>query len=312
MNTDKQTEEEIKLRHPQQENSPNDDSSFNGNLSITALYTSAVWDWAQFSGAPYLISEDAKRVFSVTNFALSIMRLFRWSLPRLPEGLAQRHTLIDQLAKEKKPAFIIELASGLSMRGWRCLKEQQTESIKHYIEVDLPHVIEHKKQILDHNNQLPTRLSFFAKDLRELTLNDLEVLVADETELVFIAEGLVMYLSPEELRVLFHKVAQILVKRRGRLIFDWVPTVEQPPPGMFGRLLGRLMKLFTGGDSFQRDQRTRDDMKALLLSLGAVQVDTYDCHLIADQYSLPFADVNTQQLVFCAEFEGLIPTSEVL
>ena len=279
---------------------------FTGNLSITALYTSAVWHWAQFSGAHFFNSEDARRVFSVTNLALAVMRVFRWSLPHLPEGLAQRHTLIEQLASENDTELMIEFASGLSMRGWRTLTMSQVNRrLKRYIEIDLPHVLEHKRQALTQKNELPLGLSFFHKDLKELGLEELEQLVADTSKPTFIAEGLVMYLSPEELRVFFGLLAQLLVKQGGRLIFDWVPTIEQPKPGLFGRVLAALMRRFTGGDSFQRDQRSRDDMKTLLLDLGATSVTLYDCHLYAEERHLPFPAVHTQQLVFCADFTVL-------
>ena len=74
--------------------------AFQGNLSVTSLYTAGVWSWAKMDGASLVSNVDTDRVFGVTNAALAVMRLFRWGLPRLPEGLAQRHVLIDQLTKE--------------------------------------------------------------------------------------------------------------------------------------------------------------------------------------------------------------------
>ena len=114
-----------------------------GDLSVTALYTAQTWAWAQFKGAETFTSDQTRVVFKVTNGALALMRLFRWGLPRLPEGLAQRHLLIDQLAEEREPDVILELAAGLSSRALR-LSESLSSSLKRYLEVDLPHVIDFK------------------------------------------------------------------------------------------------------------------------------------------------------------------------
>src|SRR5438128_8918842 len=43
-----------------------------GDLSITALYTSAVWAWGRVPCAHLLATTDAKRVFDVTNAALAV------------------------------------------------------------------------------------------------------------------------------------------------------------------------------------------------------------------------------------------------
>ena len=93
-----------------------------------------------------------------------------------------------------------------------------------------------------------------------------------------------------------------LSKGRGRLLFDWVPTIEQPKPGLIGRGLSFLMKLFTGGDSFQRDERSREHMSTLLEEYGARSVQVIDPRAVAIERSLPFSEHHTQQLIFCADF----------
>ena len=306
MSTEMQTRERSSLKDnmDSQHKTGLDHSEYelNGDLSVTALYTAGVWHWAGFKYAELVISIDSKRIFKVTNFALSIMRLFRWKLPKLAQGLAQRHTLIDQLSQELPAKTIIELASGLSTRSFRHCQNRDLKQLEQYIEVDLPHVIKHKQERLNQAGELPPTLHFHAQDLKFFEAEKFKEQFHLSDSIVVIAEGLVMYLKAEELKVLFLQIASLLKTGQGRLVFDWLPSIEEPPPGLLGRTLGYLMKRFTGGHGFERDQRSRHDMIDLLYELGAKNVELYDTHLIAQSRSLPFAQANTQQLIFCVDF----------
>lgn len=279
-------------------------TSLKGDLSVTALYTAGVWHWAGFQGADLVANEETQRVFKVTNAALALMRLYRWKLPRLAESLAQRHCLIDQLIQEYAPLTVIELASGLSTRSQRICSAPDLMDLQHYIEVDLPHVIQHKEQRLNTQNAIPKKLRFKGQDLKTLSTEDLTELLCETTKPVITAEGLFMYLEVEEAEQLLQIICSQLVMTGGRFIFDWVPTVEQLRPGIFGRILSFFMRLFTGGASFQRDERTRDDMQGLLRRLGAQQISLFDTQFVAQERCLPFPDAPTQQLVFCADFDS--------
>ena len=274
----------------------------NGDLSVTALYTAETWHWAGFDYAEQVVNVDSERVFKVTNFALSIMRLFRWNLPKLAPGLAQRHSLIDQLSQERSTRTIIELASGLSTRSYRLCYGQAANTIEQYIEIDLPHVLNHKKKLLHRAGNLPKALQFHALDLKLFEASTFKKQFSLSEINLVIAEGLVMYLKADELKLLLGQVSDLLKASHGRFIFDWVPSIEEPSPGFIGRTLAYLMKLFTGGESFERDQRTRQDMVHLLYDLGAKKVELYDTQLIAKSRNLPFANTKTQQLVFCVDF----------
>ena len=289
----------IKADH---ESASEDTEAFQGNLSVTSLYTAGVWSWAKMEGASLVSNVDTDRVFGATNAALAVMRLFRWGLPRLPEGLAQRHVLIDQLTEEADHDLIIELAAGLSMRGWRVMRAKGDASrLRRYIEIDLPHVMTHKmKALLE--EALPKGLILEARDLKLLNQNDIEELLEDSETPLIIAEGLVMYLSHSELEEIISLLGPELEARGGRLIFDWVPTIEQPRPGLIGRVLGALIRLFTGGETFKRDERSREDVRELLLSNGASRVQLIDTDQVAESRELPFPKAKTQQLIFYADF----------
>lgn len=258
-----------------------------GDLSVTALYTSGTWSWAGFQGADLLVSPEAERVFGVTNAVLWLASWFATG-PSLKHSLVQRHALVDHLTRDGSD--IVELAAGLSRRG----THRSADPAVRYVEVDLPHVVARKEQLLartDEGRQVLARENFtrIAGDITEL---DLEPLLNEQTCIV--AEGLLMYLDAPAQRTLFGRLAG------HRFVFDLVPPAEQPDVGWIGRLLSRVMRVFTGGAGFIEDKRTREDIVADLRGAGftAVRVTTpeqekgFDC---------PHRGERTQTVVFVAE-----------
>ncbi len=131
-------------------------------------------------------------------------------------------------------------------------------------------------------------------------LEKLHLIAGDATELplppsdIAIAEGLVMYLDPPSRKRLFEHV------RAPTFIFDVVPIEEEPVPGRVGMLLERGMKRFTGGRSFERDLKTRDQVRDELHAAGFFDVRAIAASDIAREWKLPHADQKTTMVVFSA------------
>lgn len=270
----------------------------NGDLSVTALYTSAVWSWGGLKGAELLASDDARRVFDVTNAALGVSGLVKRDVRSLRHGLLQRHTAIDRIVERAGAARVLELAAGLSRRG---VARTADPSASH-VEIDLAPMIAHKRRLLDRTEA--GRAALARANLRlvegDVTLMDLASAAGDPGAEIVIAEGLFMYLDADAQRALWAKVRRLLDERGGALVFDLVPASEQPPPGLPGRALGWMMRQFTGGRSFERDQRTRDDIARELTSAGFDEVEMIEPGAVARDWGLPHPDVPTAQLLFIA------------
>jgi hypothetical protein len=118
-------------------------------------------------------------------------------------------------------------------------------------------------------------------------------LASFEADLV-IAEGLAMYLTGDDRRQLFRRVAGL----GADFVFDLVPSSEEPRPGITGRILGAAMKRFTGGSTFERGAKTREQV------LGELRDDGFaDAHAIDSSHApcpLPHADRATAMVVFSA------------
>ena len=199
-----------------------------GDLTVTALYTSATWAWARFDGAELFLTPEAGAVFSVTNLVMGLARLFRRDVPSLKWSLAQRHAVIDHLADGATQ--IVELAAGLSRRG---VTFSARPGVR-YVEVDLPAMIHRKEALLARTEaglavRARASLVRVAADVRELELGTL----VGPGPVCVIAEGLLMYLDAEAQRGLWARIAGFLGPRGGTFLFDLVPAIEQPPPERF-------------------------------------------------------------------------------
>ena len=261
-----------------------------GDLSITALYTSQVWAWAELPCAELFATRDGKRVFDATNAVLGVMRR---GTP-LRYALVHRHAMIDELVRRWQPRRVVELAAGLSRRGAAVSADPHIP----YIEVDLPAVIAHKRRLLERTaagREVLGRAGFalVAGDVETIELGPLAV----GEPVVVIAEGLAMYLDAAARRRLFAKIAAL---GEVRFVFDLVPTDEEPPPGLSGRMLEAAMKRFTGGRTFERDARTRGGVVAELRDAGFTEVEAIAATDVAAAWALPHAERVTPTVVFTA------------
>jgi O-methyltransferase involved in polyketide biosynthesis len=270
-----------------------------GDLSVTALYTSQVWAWGGLSHAHLFASADAKRVFDTTNAALAAARIVNRKLAPLRHSLLHRHTMIDHLMRASGYRHVIELAAGLSRRGAATTSDARVR----YTELDLPPVIERKRDLLQRTDE---GRAVLARPGLRLIEGDVETVALEPFvrpgEPVFvIAEGLMMYLAADARRRLFAKVSQLAaITGELRFVFDLTPTCEEPEPGVVGRILEAAMKRSTGGRGFERDALTRDDIMTALRGAGFDDIEAVASSDLAHVWNLPEPDRRTHVVLFVA------------
>ena len=268
-----------------------------GDLSLTALYTSQVWAWGGFSHAHLFASPDAKRVFDATNAALAAARLFNRKLAPLRHSLLHRHAMIDHLLHASGYRHVIELAAGFSRRGAAATGDARVQ----YTELDLPHVIARKRELLQRTDE---GRAVLARPGLRLIEGDVETVALEPFvrpgEPVFvIAEGLLMYLAADARHSLFAKVRQLAaITGELRFVFDLVPTNEEPEPGIVGRMLEKAMRRSTGGRGFERDARTRDHIVTALREACFDGIEAIASSDIARAWDLPEPDRRTHVALF--------------
>jgi O-methyltransferase involved in polyketide biosynthesis len=267
-------------------------------LSVTAQYTAGVWSSAGFPSAELFVDRDVREVYRWTEAVLGLAHRLVPTVPSLRAGLVHRRALIDDLLREAGPTLILELAAGLSPRG----AAFTTDPARTFIEVDLPEVIAQKARMLAASEAGVAvagrpNLRRVAADVLTTPLADL---AAPDGPAAVVAEGLMVYLRPEERRHLFAEAAGILRARGGVLLFDLVPGPELPDAGRVGRALGWLFSKITRGARMQPDVRTRGMILDELRAAGFGEVEAIEPWRVAAARGLPMAGVVSSQVVFRA------------
>ena len=269
-----------------------------GDLSVTALYTSQVWAWGKLPCADLFATIEGKRVFDATNAALAVRNAIKratWAPLRV--ALLQRHLMIDHLVAEAPCPRVIELAAGLSRRG------ATLSTRMHYVEIDLPHVVEKKRALLAQSEKGREVLS---RDSYELVAGDVATIELDRfvepgQPVFVIAEGLMMYLDGYARRNLFGKLAALAeLTSELHFVFDLVPAHEEPRAGRIGNLLEAAMKKFTGGQTFERDAHTRSQVLGELATAGFADRRAIASYDVAAAWHLQHAWERANMVVFSA------------
>jgi O-methyltransferase involved in polyketide biosynthesis len=266
-----------------------------GDLSVTALYTSQVWEWGGLSHAHLFANPEARRGFEAANAALAAARTSHHGLAPLQYSLLHRHTMIDHLLYASGHRHVVELAAGLSRRGAAATTDAQV----HYTELDLPHVMKLKRELLQRTDEGRAVLARPGLRLVEGDVETvpLEPFVRRDESIFVIAEGLMMYLTADARRRLFASVRQ-LAATTGELqfVFDLVPTSEDTEPD----IVGPVLEAATGGRGFERDARTRDDIVTALREAGFDEIEVIASSDIAREWDLPDPDRRTLVVLFVA------------
>ncbi|HEX8935248.1 MAG TPA: class I SAM-dependent methyltransferase [Pseudonocardiaceae bacterium] len=266
-----------------------------GDLLVTALYTSQVWTWGGLSHAHLLANPDAQHVFDTANAALTAARTPDHQLAPLHQSLLHRHAMIDHLLSTSGYQQVVELAAGLSRRGAATTSDVQVR----YTEIDLPHVVELKRELLRRTDEGRAVLSRPGLRLVEgdAETTALEPFVRRDEPVFVIAEGLMMYLTADARRRLFAKVQQLAaITGELRLVFDLVPTSEQAEPD----IVEQMIRMATGGRGYEHDAYTRDDIVTALHEAGFDDIEVVASSDVAREWGLPHTDGQTLVVLFVA------------
>jgi O-methyltransferase involved in polyketide biosynthesis len=270
-----------------------------GDLSPTAAYTCATWAWGGLPDADLYHAPEFETVFRAVNAASRLSRALDRRVEPIRESLLQRHAMLDHLVREAGAPQVLELAAGFSRRG----ATFSADPALVYTELDLPHVIAKKRELL---YRTPRGRQVAARANLRMVAADVAVVALDHHlsapgPATVISEGLIMYLDATLRAELWRRIARALAAAGGgSYAFDFTPWPERPGD-RFGQLLHRTMKRFTRGQGFAPDDRTRDQLVADLEAAGFDHARAIDASTVARAWSLPRAETATRQVVFVAQ-----------
>lgn len=176
-------------------------------ISPTAHYTGYVWARNGLSH-PELSTTEGRVLFESLRPVMTVSGLL--GRGTLEAYLLVRHTAIDALLtraiEEQGVTQVIEVASGLSPRGWRFTRRYGDRLT--YIETDLPEMAERKRRALE---RMGARHRVVALDALQ---EDALAALADELDraagLAIITEGLLGYLPTDAVTGLWRRLAGVL------------------------------------------------------------------------------------------------------
>jgi methyltransferase (TIGR00027 family) len=196
-------------------------------------------------------------------------RVLNRNLPAtLTRHIALRARKYDSYAKDfiaKNPGgLVVSLGCGFDTRYWRV-----SDNAWNYIEVDLPEVIAAKKKVLgDRLTYRTIGCSVLEEDWIE------EVRSLQDENILFLAEGLLMYLPPADVVALFSKLATSFSK--SEIVFEVVN--KKYTQGLWKKSVESKMKRNLGSDadaSYEFGVREAGEVEAYNPAIKVVEEWSY-------------------------------------
>lgn len=192
-------------------------------ISPTAHYTGQVWVRNGLSH-PALSTVEGRAMFESLRGPMAVSRLLGG--PTLESYLLARHRAIDRLLEQAIEHHgvtqVVEVAAGLSPRGWRFTRRYGADLT--YVEADLPDMAERKRRALERIG-LGDRHRVVAVDALKAagagSLAELGQTLDRGAGLAIVTEGLLGYLPTDEVNALWRRFAALLAQFiEGRYISD--------------------------------------------------------------------------------------------
>jgi O-methyltransferase involved in polyketide biosynthesis len=182
-------------------------------ISPTAHYTGYVWARNGLSH-PELATQQGRLLFEAVRPAMLLTGALGG--PTLEAYLLARHRAIDDLLtkaiEERGATQVIEVASGLSPRGWRFTQRHGGRLA--YIEADLPDMAARKRRALSRMGSLSERHRVEELDaLRDSgpgSLAELASTLDSGQPLVILTEGLLSYFQKKPVLGMWRRFAEVL------------------------------------------------------------------------------------------------------
>jgi len=165
--------------------------------------------------------------------------------------------------EEYADGLVVSLGCGFDTRYWRISKEPWK-----YIEIDLPNVIEAKKKVLD---DLVTYTIIGGSVLQEDWIK--RILSMQKEHVLFLAEGLFMYLPKDGVISLFKSLAKLFVK--SEIVFEVVN--EKYTKGLWKKIVAAKMSTLgtQAGSSYDFGVHDATDIEAYGDNIKVVEEWSY-------------------------------------
>jgi O-methyltransferase involved in polyketide biosynthesis len=267
-------------------------------IGPTAHYTAAVWARHGLSH-PALVTPTGRLLFNAWRPAMAASKAFGG--PTVEGFLLGRHRLIDHLLdgaiEDGRIAQVIEIACGLSPRGWRFARRYGDRLT--YVEADLPYMAARKRSALaelgslgDHHRVVEIDA---LRDEGPESLSDVAARLDAERGLAIVTEGLISYLDHDGMIGLWRRIARTLAGfGHGLYLSDLLLGSENT--GVATAAFVRLLSAFVRG---RVELHFRDAPEALeaLEAAGFADATLHSPAEVGDRFGLAERDVRPVRVI---------------
>lgn len=225
------------------------ESKDTSRISISAHYTGYIW-YKHGLSAPEFVT-PAGRITNLISAPINgLLRLLAGA--DIDIFLLQRHTVIDhrieQLIENQGVTQILELACGLSPRGYRLKKKYP--HIK-YIEADLPGMAERKRQLIapliDPSSHQVCACNILEPD-GEMSIEHLLSQFNPNEPTLVVTEGLVNYFELEQIRTVWSRISKALAGfPKSWYVTDLYPDFADHPSYPYVKFAQKVVGTLTQG-----------------------------------------------------------------
>lgn len=215
-------------------------------ISPTAHYTGYVW-FANGLSQPAFATRTGRLMYT----ALRAPNLLaaRAKLPSIDGVLLARHRLIDlrlaQAIDAGEVSQVIEVACGLSPRGWR-FRSRYGDRIT-YVEADLPGMLANKRRILTElGGETDHHYTVEIDALSETSIGDLCATLDPTRGTAIITEGLINYFDRATITAMWSRFAEALGRFPKGIYFSDI-IVEEANRGMLVHGFSYMLAAFVRG-----------------------------------------------------------------
>lgn len=229
-------------------------------ISPTAFATGHMWVRLGLSH-PALSTPRGKRLDRAFSYAIQPSRMLGRT-PAFDVLMQARHlgidTLLEAAIEDGRVGQVIELACGLSGRGWRMTQKYPDLT---YLETDLPHMAELKRSMLGNAGLLSPHHRVLDVDALTdegpLSLAQIASELDPDKGVAVITEGLLSYLDPETAHAVWSRIARTLGGfPRGVYLSDGYITSENQ--GLSAKFVKAIIERFVSGRMHVHYESTAD------------------------------------------------------
>lgn len=234
-------------------------------ISPTAFYTGYVW-YRNGLSHPAFLTKEGERLYRLGQPLMRASRLIGG--PTLEGFLLARHRIIDHLLTEAidsgQVSQVIEIAAGLSPRGWRFTQKYGKDLT--YIEADLPGMAARKRKLLQGANLMGAKHCVVDFDALATegpaSLDAIAASLDPKQGVAVITEGLLNYIDRESVKGLWRRIAALTKRFPAALYLSDIHVLDDNR-NLFTATFGAFLAIFVRGQVHVHFRNAGNAEKAL-------------------------------------------------